>query len=102
MKIPKSIKIGWRKYKVVYVKDLQDAEGNDLLGQINYNANVIRLESNNISEDYGNVVFLHEVVHGLFNSLGLNEQNDNEDIVDGLSEIMYQVIKENKLMESDN
>jgi len=98
MKIPKSIKIGWRKYKVVYVKDLQDAEGNDLLGQINYNANVIRLESNHISEDYGNVVFLHEVVHGLFNSLGLNEQNNNEDIVDGLSEIMYQVIKENKFI----
>ena len=99
MKIPKNIKIGWRNFKIVKVKNLKDEDKTSLLGRIDYNKNTIELENNGILHEFQKVVFLHEFVHGVFNALGKNALNEDEQLVDGMAEILYGVIKENKLMD---
>lgn len=94
MDIPNEIKLGWRKYKIQHVKNLKDEEGQELYGQIDYNNKIIKLEES-LTEDFKKVVFIHEVFHGIFNSMGRNDLKDDENLIDGLSERIYELLKDN-------
>jgi len=95
MKIPKTIKIGWRTYKVEFVDERRDETGNLLDGQIDYSNRIIYIDKNLPNEDEKIVTFLHEIVHGIFNSKNHPEWDDNETLVEAVSEGIFQIMKDN-------
>lgn len=95
MKIPQSIKIGWRNYIVKFCEDRRDEEGNLLNGEIDYTNHVISIDKNIINEDEKIVTFLHEMIHGIFHNQGHLKWRDNENLVCAVSEGLFQIIKDN-------
>jgi len=90
--IPDKVKIGGIVYDVKFV-DCVDKTDLHVDGTIVYSSQEILLKKNP-GKDYTNMVFLHEVVHGIFNSCSL-EQDEN--IVKRLAEALYQVLKDNDI-----
>lgn len=94
MKIPQTIKIGWRTYEIKMVEERRDEEGELLSGQIDLENHIIYID-NNLDNDEKAVAFLHELTHGIFNSHCHSDWRDNEDLVESVSEGLYQVMKDN-------
>lgn len=94
MKIPESVKIGWRNYIVKTVDERRDDKGDYLSGQIDFNTHIIYLDRN-LNDDEKAVAFLHELIHGIFNSHCHSDWTDNEDLVESVSEGLYQIMKDN-------
>lgn len=91
MKIIDSVKIGGITYKV----ELSDLISNnvDCDGQIDYKEQLISLKSDmKQNTDYAKEVFLHEILHGIFEHCGFKQ---NEDNIRALSIALYMVIKDN-------
>lgn len=91
MKITDSVKIGGITYRV----ETSDLISNnvDCDGQIDYKEQVISLKSDmNRNADYAKEVFLHEIIHGIYEHCGFNQ---NEDMVRALSIALYMVMKDN-------
>lgn len=98
MKIPKEIKIGYKNYKVEIVEPDEGKlylDGNLCYGTINYDNELIRLNSN-FPKNH-NQTFIHELLHGICEMQSLDEINDNEDYIDRLAKEIYQVIVDNNL-----
>lgn len=83
MKIPESIKIGGITYKVDIVEDIDKS---DAQGEIDYEKAYIRVKKTN--EDSMKQTFLHELFHAM--NIDFDEER-----VEFLSVILYQVIKDN-------
>jgi len=94
MKIPENVKIGWRNYLVKMVEERRDEEGELLSGQIDFTNHIIYID-NNLNIDEQIVSFLHEVVHGIFYSHCHSDWGDNEDLVESVSEGLFQIMKDN-------
>ena len=92
MQIPNNIKVGWRNYTIEFVDEIDEDLSN---GEINFNEQNIKINKNIKSIDEKNFTLLHEIIHGIFYSQGHSEWNDNEDLVDAISEGLFQVIKDN-------
>ena len=91
MKITDSVKIGGITYKV----EISDLISNnvDCDGQIDYKEQLISLKSDmNHDTDYAKEVFLHEILHGIYEHCGVTQ---NEDKVRALSIALYMVLKDN-------
>lgn len=91
MKITDTVKIGGITYNV----KTSDLISNDVNvdGQIDYKAQVISLKSDMKEDaDYAKEVFLHEILHGIFEHCGFKQ---NEDNIRALSIALYMVIKDN-------
>jgi len=101
MKIPKNIKIGWRDYKVKFVEERRDEKGDYLDGEIDFLNHIIYIDDNLPSEDEKVIAFLHEVVHGIFNSQCHSDWCDNEDLVEGVSEGLFQLMRDNPKIFND-
>ena len=100
MKMPKSIRIMGVDYEIKEVEHLDD--GKCLLaGQISYKDSEIRILKNDQSLQNKEITLLHEMFHGLCDSLDLKIINDNESHIDMLARGLYQVIKENPEMFKD-
>lgn len=84
MQIPKIIKIGGHTLKVQLVPL------DDKCGDVSRNKDLIRVSSS-LTEGNQAVTFLHEIFHIMNGEL-------NETIIDSLSEQMYQVLHDNKLI----
>jgi Zn-dependent peptidase ImmA (M78 family) len=100
MKIPKTIKIGWRTYTIKFVEQWRDETGELLDGFIDFNDHIIYI-NDNLNEDEKVVTFLHEVEHGIFYSQGHLEWSENEELVTSISEGAFQLMKDNPKMFSD-
>lgn len=60
-------------------------------GQIDYeNQEILILDT--LKEDMYNTVLLHEIIHGALNHLGLVEESENENLVQGLAIAIHQVV----------
>lgn len=94
MKI-KNLKILATQYDVEEVEQID--KYSRLLGQIEYTEQKIKIDKN-ISEDLKQEVLLHEVLHGVLEKLGYEEINNNEQKVHSIASTMYQVLKENNLI----
>jgi hypothetical protein len=93
--IPNKIKIGGITYNVSTNKD-DYLNGADLLGEISYTDQTLFVRSGLGKERQYNT-FIHEVVHGILYEMGHKDYND-ESLVKPLANILYQVIKDNKLV----
>lgn len=91
MTIPSKIKIGWKEYEVRKSSAVLNS-GDDLYGQIDYNAKTITLCDAN-SSDQDECTLIHEVLHGISEMYGLGME---EDLVERLANALYTVMKDNK------
>ena len=61
---------------------------------IDYLKGKIFLDANNLGKQQLELTFLHEIVHGLLHSRGLDEESD-EKLVDSLAYVLHQFIRDN-------
>ena len=92
MTIPKSVKIGGKRYKVCVSKT------NEMytLGEIDYDKRVINIytktKARKIPKSEQQVVFWHEVVHGILEEIKPKLSKD-EQFVQGMAEHLVDVFK---------
>ncbi len=91
--IPHTVKVAGIKYIVHEVKGIN--ERFNTLGQVNYCKGTIELDSD-LCEDKKEQVFVHELVHAIFEAAGYEEQD--EDQVNRLGIVLHQVFKDNKFL----
>ncbi len=92
MRIPRTLKVGGHKYKVMLNHKFTKKE--NLVGQARHMDLEIRLQKN-VNKKKLEEIFLHEVIHCVDNVW--NSQKMNERMVDNISEGLYQVLTDNKI-----
>ena len=90
MNIPESIRIGDQVFQVKLVTEC-NSDGRVLAGNIDFVTGVLKLRSDMFG-DYLDCVFLHEVMHGMFEFMGYEQ---DETMVDRLAKALHMVIKDN-------
>ncbi|WP_143314512.1 hypothetical protein [Clostridium sp. HBUAS56017] len=91
MKIPNSVKIGGRDYQVTRTSRPCDDDTN-VDGQIIYDLGTIKIKEGLECTDYINMVFLHEILHGIFDHMAIEQ---DEELIRKIGKGLYQVIKDN-------
>jgi hypothetical protein len=98
MIIPKKVKVCGLVYNVE--ENAKASSSADVYGITDHYKQSIILDPR-VSQEKKEQTFVHEVLHAIWDSVGLNSRyNDHkqqEEIVDALSNGLYQVFKENKL-----
>lgn len=78
------------------IKELDIIDENpDVLGQITYQKQLIEIKKT-LPRDMKNTTILHEILHGILFHSGKQELNKNEDLIESLSNSIYQILKSNK------
>lgn len=101
MKIPKKLKIGGHDYRVLYPYSFGD--GNGAAGLCETMQHTLKIDDKDFygnpieSESYVKVTLLHEILHAIDGITG-HGVFDNELVCKGTSEILYQVLHDNKLV----
>lgn len=90
--IPSTVKVAGITYSIEETEKLK--ERYDLLGQILYQRGLIQLEKD-LPSDRKEQVFVHEILHACFYEAGFEEQD--EDMINRLGIVLYQVLKQNNL-----
>lgn len=80
------------EYEVRYVNNLVEIE--NLFGEIDYRKQIIRIDES-MNDDRKKVTFIHEVIHGIFEGLGFNELNQDEEKIQSIASALYLVLKSN-------
>lgn len=88
--IPERVKVAGIDYEI---REEKLEEDYNYLGQILYNRGIIKI-SKELSQDRKEQVFVHELTHAIYNEAGFEEQD--EDVINRVSMILYQVLKNNK------
>lgn len=92
MPIPLQVNVAGIDYTVHYKEGLLRTY--NLMGQVLYAESRIDIDSS-MSKTKKEQVFIHELVHAMFKESGYEEQD--EDMVNRLSIVLYQVLKQNDL-----
>ena len=91
MKITKTAKIGGITYNIVTSAIID--KDNSIDGQIDFKRQLIELkEDMPINSDYAKEVFIHELLHGIYNHCTLPQ---NEETIRAISIALYMLIKDN-------
>ena len=95
IEIPKNnkVKIGYKEYEIVKKPEIIDLP-NECYGKIDYDKETIEI-SDKYSQKQQNATFLHELMHGIFEKLNLDELRRNEQIVNQVSSTLYEVFLDN-------
>ena len=81
-------------YEVVEVDEIDnDAH---LAGQILHFKNIIQIKKN-MHPEKKRVVLLHEVIHGIFEKLGMDKECNDEHLVQVLATSINQLLKDNEI-----
>lgn len=92
MPIPLQVNVAGIEYTVQYQDGMM--RNHSLLGQVLYPESTIDIDSS-MSQSKKEQVFVHELVHAMFNEAGYEEQD--EEMVNRLAIVLYQVLKQNNL-----
>lgn len=91
--LPKTIKIGGLIYEIEKVEDLDRFELSEgLIGMIYYQETKIRIDEK-LPKQLLDSTLIHELTHGILNEAGYSEQD--EQMVDRVGRVLYQVLKDN-------
>jgi len=90
MRITDKVKIGGQVFEVNQVQCVSDDDKN-VDGKIWYDKGLIQIQVD-VKDDYKEYVLLHEIMHGIFEFCGY-EQDENR--VDVLARALHMVIKDN-------
>ena len=90
MNIPKSVKIGFKDYKINMKENVIDG-GDVCYGNISYDQEVINI-ANSYSDDQQKATLIHEAIHGVdfYLDIGLTEEQ-----ITKLGKGLYTFIKDN-------
>ena len=92
MGIPEKVKIGGVDYTVTRVTR-PCTNNTNVDGEIIYDRATIALRQGlETCKDYDDMVFIHEVLHGVFNHMCIEQ---DEELIEKLSKGLHQVIKDN-------
>ena len=94
MKIPNKLKVGGHEYKVQITKTYDEAKGYNNWGRTNHAKLKIYIDSE-INQSKKEETFIHELLHTVDHHIGSILK---EDQVNRISNSLYQVIKDNKLI----
>ena len=90
MNIPNKIQIAGKTIDIV-MEDMKDIDY--CWGKTYFGTGKIGI-AKNMSDEQKQITFIHELVHMIFETMGESELRDNEKIVHGLAELLYQVVKQ--------
>ncbi|PIC72419.1 ImmA/IrrE family metallo-endopeptidase [Sporosarcina sp. P17b] len=90
--IPTQVKVAGIDYTVQEVEGF--VEEHELGGQVIYHKGKIKIDSA-MCKTKKEQIFVHELTHAIFMEAGYDEQD--EDMVNRLSIVLYQVLKDNRL-----
>jgi len=95
MKIPKTLKIGGKKIKMRVIKKIDTDENENIIGLWDVEKYIITLQNNDTTPN-GKLeeCFLHEILEAIN---GLYELKLPHYKITLISELLYQIIKDNKL-----
>lgn len=99
MQIPRKLKIGGIIYSVIESKPYDVAKGNENWGKTDFSTLKIMIDKD-LPPQRKEDAFLHEILHACIHTVGLHRQLEDkeEDFVTRLSPIIYQVLKDNRLL----
>lgn len=86
------VRIGAVDYAIGFKENMYNDQDQRLLGEIDYLDNTIILDPA-ISEQKQDFVLVHEIVHGIFTHLGVEEHD--EGLINGLAEHFYELLRDN-------
>lgn len=89
MNLPSKLKIGGHKYRIIVAQTWGTFEPGDC-GETDYNNGIIYINSD-LQQTEQEAALLHEIFHVLNKTI-------NHEFLDSLSEQLYQVLKDNKLL----
>ena len=89
MRIPRKLKIGGHIYKIKVLKKWENMDEGDF-GETDYEQGIIYINKS-LTEGERGAAFFHEIFHVLNKTL-------NHTLLDSLSEQLFQVFKDNKLL----
>jgi Zn-dependent peptidase ImmA (M78 family) len=92
--IPETVNVAGINYKVIEKEYIEINGGRNYQGSCSYHNGQIEV-LNDLHKDRKEQVFVHELVHAIFHEAGFEEQD--EDMVNRLGIVFYQVLKNNKL-----
>ena len=92
IRLIRRVKIGGQCYSVKVKKDLVDEKGEECLGLIDFTDTTIYLNSGQSEESLHKTLW-HEIMHAICKTVGVRE---TERIIDGLADMMRQVLRDNK------
>lgn len=87
------VKIGYKEYEIVKKPEVIDLP-NECYGKIDYYKETIEI-SEKYSQKQQNATFLHELIHGIFEKLDLDDLRSNERVVNQVSSTLFEVILDN-------
>lgn len=90
--LPNKINVAGIDYAVKEVEGITDRF--DVWGQVNYGKAIIEIDST-LSESRKEQTLVHEILHACFKDAGYDEQD--EDMVNRVGIVLYQVLKNNHL-----
>ena len=101
IELPKKIKVYGHDVKVLFPYNFR--ERYDLFGQCDWDLKEIRISEldssgNKRPESSILVTFLHEILHVVDFASGQRIFNENEKAIEGISEGLFQVLSENKIV----
>lgn len=91
MKIPKTLKVGGHIYKV-FLKELDDCSGETDMKKLSISID------KNAPQSVQEATLIHEIMAHCINSTFAGENHIAHGLMDSLSEQMYQVLSENKML----
>lgn len=94
--LPNKIDVAGINYEIKEVDGLSEEHG--LGGQILYEKGIIKIDSD-MCQDKKEQIFVHEMLHAVFNESGYDKQD--EDMINRLGVVLYQVLKNNNLYFGD-
>lgn len=96
----KKFSVGGYDFKVVYVKELYDQNGNSLAGTTDMGTGTVTIntviDNSKVSNDYLAHTLCHELSHIIAILLGDDELNHNEQMIDLMGLFIFQFVKTKK------
>jgi len=87
------VKIDYKEYKIVKKPEVIKLP-NECYGKIDYDKETIEI-SQKYSQKQQNQTLLHELIHGIFEKLDMNNLREDEIVVNQLAVTLYEVILDN-------
>lgn len=97
MKLPETVNLLGINYQVKEVELVNKNTPCD--GEINYQTLEIKIDKE-LADDKKSQVFMHEILHGLFEGLGMTELRDDEKAVQSLATALYHLFSTQTIFSS--
>lgn len=94
MKIPDRVRINGVDYEVILTEHLNDGS-HMCYGYINFEQSTIEIDPERGGHQHQCITLLHEIIHGIFHAQGMDNVENEEEIVQAISRGLYQVLQDN-------